>query len=78
MIIYKTSEQIVFVKFFYESALKKRYESKVPLESTILRKYESRKHNARVGCYLKNFKVSMANDKITRIELIWSDGDTSV
>lgn len=43
-----------------------------------MRKYESRKHTAKIGCFLKSFKVSLTNDKITRIELIWSDGDSSV
>lgn len=78
VLIYKTAEHIVFMKFFYESNLKKRYESKIPIQSSVLRKYESKKYTARPGSFLKNFKVSLTNDKITKIELIWSDGDISL
>ena len=26
---------------------------------------------------MKNFRLSLKNDKITKVEIIWSDGDTS-
>lgn len=76
--IYKTADHIVFTKFFYEAVNKKKYESKVPLEHGVLRKLECKKIFGKSNSYLKNFKVSITSEKITRVELIWSDGEVCV
>ena len=76
--LYKTDDHIVFMKFFYEAVNKKKYESKVPLEPGVLRKLECKKILGKGNSYLKNFKVSLTSEKITRVELIWSDGEVCV
>ena len=74
-LIYKTTEQICCIKFYYESVHKKRYEGKVPLEAGVLRKFDSKKHMARGQAYLQKFNLSITSDKVTRIQLVWSDGE---
>ena len=44
--IYQTGDYIAFVKFYYETTLKKRYETKIPIEQNILRKFDSKKYIA--------------------------------
>lgn len=63
------------MKFFYENSQKKRYESKVPFESVILRKYESKKYTAKGVSYLQTFKVILTNDIVTGVSFTWSDGE---
>lgn len=77
-IVYKTTDHIVFIKFFYESATKKRYESKVPFDTQLLRRFESKKHFAKSNAFLKNFKVCLTSEKVTKVELMWSDGESAM
>lgn len=74
-IVYKTQDFIGFVKFFYENSQKKRYESKIPFETSVLRKYESKKYVAKGQAYLKEFKVFLTGDIITGISFTWSDNE---
>ena len=77
-IVYKTADYISFIKFFYENSQKKRYESKIPFDSSLLRKLESKKYTAKGSAYLKSFKLSLTSDRVTKVEFIWSDGETAV
>lgn len=43
----------------------------------VIRKAETKKYNAPGGGFLKSFKVALTNDKITKITLLWSNGDSS-
>lgn len=74
--IYKNSEHICCIKLYYESIHKKRYESKIPIEQAIIRKFESKKYMAKGQAFLKEFTVYLLSDKIIKIDLQWSDGET--
>lgn len=78
MLIYKTTDHIAFVKFYYETNQKKRYETKPPIEQTILRKYENKKYAAPPNSFLKSFKVAISNDIITKIWFQWSNGESII
>lgn len=41
---------------------------------SILRKFESKKYTAKGQSFLKNFKLYLTNERVTKIEFIWSDG----
>lgn len=66
-IVYKNTDYICFIKFFYENTQKKRYESKIPFDQSILRKYENKKYIGKGDAYLKTFKLSLTNDLVTRV-----------
>lgn len=78
LIIYKSADYISFIKFFYENSQKKRYESKIPFDSSLLRKLESKKYTAKGNSYLKSFKICLTSDRVTKVEFIWSDGEAVV
>ena len=39
---------------------------------------ESKKYTAKGNAYMKTFKFSLTNDRVTRVEFVWSDGEVVV